>query len=347
MTSATNRNQVSRSRGVRAMPAARFLARSLGVDLREVRGSGPEGVILKRDLAALADRPRTAASPAGPQPYASSLARRLAEQKGVSLEGLQGSGPRGRIGKDDVLAAAHAPAAAGPALGESIPASNMRKTIARRLSGSAFTAPHVYFFSEVAMDRLLELQGELKPELEERHGVRLSVNDLLIKGVALTLREFPYLNASFDGEQISIWSEINVGLAVALAEGLIVPAIARADSAPLWEIAAQRSDLVERARARRLEAHEIERGTFTISSVAQYEVSHFTAIINPPQSAILSVGKTREVPVLENGMLRAARVANLGLSVDHRIIDGAVAAQFLTALKRRLENPSLMFIPPA
>ncbi len=328
------------------MPAARSLARSLGVDLREVQGSGPEGVILKRDLAALAGRPRAAASSAGSRPYASSLGRKLAVQKGVSLEGVRGSGPRGRIGKADVLAAATAPAV-GPPVGESIPASNMRKTIARRLSSSASTAPHVYFFSEVGMDRLLELQADLKPEMEDRHGVRLSVNDLLIKGVALTLREFPYLNASFDGERINIWSEINVGLAVALPEGLIVPAIARADSAALWEIAAQRSDLVSRARARRLEAHEIKRGTFTISSVAQYEVSHFTAIINPPQSAILSVGKTREVPVLKNGILRAARMANLGLSVDHRIIDGAVAAQFLTALKRRLENPARMFMPLA
>ena len=223
--------------------------------------------------------------------------------------------------------------------GSKTPATSMRKTIARRLSASAFTAPHIYFFSDVKMDSLLALYQDVKQAILERHGVKISVNDLLIKAVALTLEEFPHVNASFDGENIELWSEINVGLAVALDEGLIVPAIASANIATLWEIASQRADLVDRARERKLSAEEIGRGTFTISSLAQYEITHFTAIINPPQSAILSVGKTQEKVVAEDGRVVVRRVATLGLSVDHRIIDGAVAAQFLTSLKKKLERP--------
>ncbi|MBU1274956.1 MAG: 2-oxo acid dehydrogenase subunit E2 [Proteobacteria bacterium] len=328
---------------VRAMPAARFLARQKGLELAAVQGSGPGGIILKRDVAAHQAAPM-AAETSGPA-RVTSLARKLALQKGVDLGAVRGSGPRGRVTKADVLRAAAAPAPAGGALaGRKVAATSMRKTIARRLSASAFTAPHIYFFSDVKMDALLGLYQDIKQEILGRHGVKISVNDLLIKAVALTLEEFPNVNASFDGENIEVWADINVGLAVALEEGLIVPAIASANIASLWEIASQRADLVERARERKLQADEIQRGTFTISSLAQYEITHFTAIINPPQSAILSVGKTQEKVVAENGQVVVRQVATLGLSVDHRIIDGAVAAQFLTSLKKKLERPALIFM---
>lgn len=336
--------QVNTKSQLRAMPAARSLAREKGLDLAAISGSGPEGCILKKDVEAYRAAPVAAPAASGPA-RVTSLARKLAQQKGVDLNAVQGSGPRGRVTKADVLRAAAAPAPAGGALASrKVPATSMRKTIARRLSASAFTAPHIYFFSDVKMDSLLALYKDIKQEILERHGVKISVNDLLIKAVALTLEEFPNVNASFDGENIEVWGDVNVGLAVALDEGLIVPAIASANIASLWEIASQRADLVDRARDRKLSAEEIQRGTFTISSLAQYEITHFTAIINPPQSAILSVGKTQEKVVAENGQVVVRQVATLGLSVDHRIIDGAVAAQFLTSLKKKLERPALMFM---
>ena len=336
--------QATQNSQVRAMPAARFLARQMGLDLAAIKGSGPDGCILQKDVEAHRSAPAMAPAAAGPA-RVTSLARKLAQQKGVDISAVQGSGPRGRVTKADVQRAAAAPSPAGGALaGRKTPATSMRKTIARRLSASAFTAPHIYFFSDVKMDSLLALYQDIKQEILARHGVKISINDLLIKAVALTLEEFPNVNASFDGENIEVWEDINVGLAVALEEGLIVPAVPAANLATLWEIASQRADLVERARERKLQADEIQRGTFTISSLAQYEITHFTAIINPPQSAILSVGKTQEKVVAENGQIVVRQVATLGLSVDHRIIDGAVAAQFLTSLKKKLERPALMFV---
>jgi pyruvate dehydrogenase E2 component (dihydrolipoamide acetyltransferase) len=330
---------------VKAVPAARFLARQKGLDLSQVPGSGPQGCILPKDVESFLPGRGGQGPPPAPGPRATSLARKLAQRQGVDLAGVSGSGPRGRITKDDVLRAASSPpAVSGPPGARQEPATSMRKTIARRLSASAFSAPHIYFFTDIQMDSLLGLYGQVKTAILERRQVKISVNDLLIKAVALTLEEFPYLNASFDGENIQLWSEVNVGLAVALDEGLIVPAIARANQEALWDIAAQRQDLVERARQRKLQASEIERGTFTISSLAQYEISHFTAIINPPQSAILTVGQTRQAVVVDQGQMVVRQVATLGLSVDHRLVDGAVAARFMSSLKKKLEQPALMFL---
>lgn len=334
-----------KSNQIGAVPAARFLARQRGLDLSQVPGSGPRGCILQKDVESFLPGQSVKKPPAAPGGSVTSLARKLAQREGVDLAAISGSGPRGRITKDDVLRAiASPPAAAGPPAARQVPATGMRKTIARRLSASAFTAPHIHFFSDIKMDNLLGLYGEIKGEILERYQVKISVNDLLIKAVALTLEEFPYLNASFDGDNIQLWPEVNVGLAVALDEGLIVPAIARANQATIWDIAAQRLDLVERARQLKLLAPEIERGTFTISSLAQYDISHFTAIINPPQSAILSVGQTREAVVVEKGQMVVRQVATLGLSVDHRLVDGAVAAQYMSSLKKKLERPALMFM---
>jgi len=334
-----------KSMQLEAVPAARFLARDMGLDLSLIPGSGPGGCILRKDVEAFAANQGEAAPVAQAGGSATTLARKLAQREGLDLAGVSGTGRRGRITKDDVLRAlASAPAGPGSPAGQTVPATGMRKTIARRLSASAFTAPHIYFFSDIKMDNLLGLYGDIKQEILEQYQVKISVNDLLIKAVALTLEEFPYINASFDGENIQLWAEVNIGLAVALDEGLIVPAIARANKEAIWDIAAQRQDLVERARQRKLQGPEIERGTFTISSLAQYEISHFTAIINPPQSAILSVGQTSERVVVEKGQMVVRRIATMGLAVDHRLVDGAVAARFLTSLKKKLERPALMFL---
>jgi pyruvate dehydrogenase E2 component (dihydrolipoamide acetyltransferase) len=194
------------------------------------------------------------------------------------------------------------------------------------------------------MEKLVRLREEVVADFEKNEGVRISMNDLIIKAVALSLREYPLLNAMVSGDEIRIFPEINVGLAVAMEDGLIVPAIPRADELSLGEIARVRADLVERARQGKLTLEEMERGTFTVSSLAQFDITFFTAILNPPQSGILTLGKMEERPVVREGQVVVRKMMRQGLSVDHRIVDGAVAAQFLQSLKQKLENPYYTFL---
>jgi len=192
---------------------------------------------------------------------------------------------------------------------------------------------------------LIHLRDSIMEDFEKSFQVRVSINDFLIKAVALAIREFPLLNSRIQGgKEVYVNPEINIGLAVALDDGLIVPAVPRADRAGLGEIARLRSDLVARARQGKLTHEEIDRGTFTISSLANFDINFFTAILNPPQSGILSVGKMQEQLYLEKGEVKTKKTTQLGLSVDHRIIDGAVAAQFLQKVKRILENPFYSFL---
>ena len=316
------------------MPAARKLAREKGLSIEMLTPTGPDGVILVRDVEAAA---------AAPAAKISRLAQRLAVKEGVALEGIEGSGVRGRIMRRDVDSARVE--AKRPRSGKVIPMATMRQVIARRMTESAFSAPHIYFFTEIRLDPLLNFRHEVLPEFEEEFGLRLSINDLLIKAVALNILDFPILNAKVTGEEIHIPAEVNICLAVALEDGLIVPAIANADRAGLVDIVRQRTDLVKRAYAGKLTIEELERGTFTISSLAQYDITHFTAILNPPQSGILTLGKTRDELYLNNeGAVKARKIATFGLSVDHRIIDGAVAADFLQNLKHKLERPTFTFL---
>jgi pyruvate dehydrogenase E2 component (dihydrolipoamide acetyltransferase) len=334
-----------RSGVAQAVPSARKLALEHGVDLSSLVGSGPGGTILKRDVK---DRVSRSVSRGVQQVRATPLSRKLAERSGVSLGGIRGSGLRGKVLKKDVGEVLQEPGQEAPSreslFGRTIPMTQIRKVIARRMSESAFGAPHIYFFAEVEMDRLLELREEIVPDFETRFGVRLSINDFILKAVGLTIRDYPMLNARVEGETIVINPEIHVGLAVAMGEGLIVPAIPNTDRTGLGAIAQQRKDLVARARAGKLNLEEIERGTFTVSSLAQYDIMFFTAILNPPQSGILSVGKLDERVYLRQGEIRTKRVSHMGLSVDHRIIDGAVAAAFLQGVKVKLENPSFAFL---
>lgn len=322
----------------RAVPAARKLAKSHGLDLSEMQGTGPDGVILLKDVkSAMADEHKK------PKVMASSLARKLAEKESVSVADIEGSGVRGRIMRADIEAYLKKSETEIANLGSFIPMSNVRKIIADRMAQSAFSAPHIYFFSEVWFDPLLRFRKEVLPDFESSYGVRISINDFLIKAVALTIQQFPMLNAQIQNDQIYILPEINIGLAVALPDGLIVPAIEHANSSALSDIARQRDDLVRRARIGKLKLNETERGTFTISSLANYDITHFTAILNPPQSGILSVGKTDEKLVMIDDRVISKRVTCIGISVDHRIIDGAVAAEFLQNLKNKLERPSFTF----
>jgi len=313
---------------VKAVPAARKLAEKTGADLSLVTPTGPHGTIMKKDVEAYLT---SAVSGRRPQ-RVSTLARKEAERLRVSLEGIQGTGTRGRIMKADVLTAAGEAEAIlerdGP-FGKVIP---------------AFTAPHIYLFTDVNMDKVLIVREIILEDFERQFNVRPSINDFLIKAVALTIREYPLLNATVKGDEIHIHPEINVGVAVALDDGLIVPAIPRADELGLGTIAQMRVDLVDRAKKGKLKIEEVQRGTFTVSSLANFDITFFTAILNPPQSGILTVGKAQDQLYLEDGHVKTRKVANCGLSVDHRIVDGAVGAAFLQSLKVKLENPSYAFL---
>jgi pyruvate dehydrogenase E2 component (dihydrolipoamide acetyltransferase) len=340
---------------IKAPPAARKLAKEKGIDLLSIRGSGPGGTILVKDVELFLGR----GGQAGPRVLATPTARKLAEREGIALGSVKGTGVSGRVMKADVMESRSVSGSAAPKprpsearvaqiskyrLGQIIPMNSIRKVIAKRMAQSKFTAPHIYFFNDVDMEKLLTLREEILTEFEENEGIRISINDFLIKAVALTLKEFPLVNSTVSGEEIRIFPEINVGLAVAMEDGLIVPAIPRTDQLGLGEIARYRADLVDRARQAKLTIEEMERGTFTISSLAQFDITFFTAILNPPQSGILTVGKVEEKPVVRNGQMVIRRIMREGLSVDHRIIDGAVAAQFLQSLKKKLENPYTTFL---
>jgi pyruvate dehydrogenase E2 component (dihydrolipoamide acetyltransferase) len=298
-----------------------------------------EKVARRQPIGRSLERLATAASP---------LARKTAAQLNVDIERIEGSGPRGKVYRADVLAAAAAADAAVHALilpsaakdaerpSRLIPFDSMRKAIASRMVASKFSAPHLYFFADVNMDKVLAFKEALSGALPG--DVRVSVNDVFIKLTALVLRNYPNLNATVEGDAIRLWEPINIGLAVALADGLIVPAIPQADRLRFQEIAGLREELVEKAHSGKLSPDEMNRGTFTISSLAKSRITHFTAIINPPQTAILSVGPTQERPIADGGELKVCRLATLGLSVDHRVIDGKVAADFLSELTEFLEN---------
>lgn len=334
---------------VKIMPAARRLAREKNLDLQTVSPTGPDGVITHEDVVIAVSTP-----PKQLRAKVSTLARRQADAAGVPLEGIEGTGIRGRIMRADVDAAVSRAAAGAPEIpstaetdsmfGSVIPMDNMRRTIARRLSNSAFSAPHVSFYTDVRMDPLLSYRKGILEAFQNRFALRPSINDFLIKAVALTIRDFPLLNGSLQGDEIHIMPHIHIGLAVAIPNGLVVPAIAHADRMGLSDIVRQRNDLVSRALNGQLTVEEMERGTFTISSLARSDITFFTSIVNPPQSGILSVGKTREELGLVAGEVTVNHVSSMGLTVDHRMIDGTMAADFIQCLKGRLETPGFTFM---
>ncbi len=324
-----------------------------------------EGETLPGDYKGPAGAPAAAQIPsaaAGPAATAAErirvapVAKKMAEKEGIDLSKVTPTGPHGTIMKKDVedylamiRSSKEAPKAAPAALaaapgGRTVPLTMMRETIAKRMAKSSSTVPHIYLFCEIGMDALLGMRETLKATHKESTPYPISINDFILKAVAVTLREFPYLNAQYKEGSIRFSEEVNVGLAVAIDEGLTVPAIPAADRLGLREIARLRTDLVERARQGKLQKTEIERGTFTVTSLASFGVTYFTAIINPPQSGILSIGTTQEKLVLKEGKVEVLRFAVFGLSIDHRAADGAYGAAFLDALKKKLENPVSTFL---
>jgi pyruvate dehydrogenase E2 component (dihydrolipoamide acetyltransferase) len=271
----------------------------------------------------------------------SPAARKLAREHGLALETLQGTGPGGRIVVEDVERAIAAPtstAASQERVLRTIPLTGIRGTIAQRMAQSWSQVAHVTEVMEVDMSEVVALRRRRLSMWEREYGVRVSLNDVLTFAVSRTLREFPDLNACLDGQEIKVLEDIHLGVAVATADGLIVPVIRHADQRSLWEIARDSAQLADKAQQRTLTLHDVSGGTFTMTNLGPYGVEIFTPIVNYPQCAILGVGRVAERPVVLPGRIEARPMMYLSLSFDHRLIDGAPAAMFLQQLKGRLET---------
>ncbi|WP_419739879.1 pyruvate dehydrogenase complex dihydrolipoamide acetyltransferase [Ruegeria sp.] len=301
--------------------------------------------------------------------FASPLARRIAAQKGLDLAQITGSGPHGRIVKADVEGATVAPAAAAPTPAaaaapataapagpsadavakmyetrdyEEIKLDGMRKTIAARLSEAKQTIPHFYLRRDIKLDALLKFRSQLNKQLEGR-GVKLSVNDFIIKAVANALQQVPECNAVWAGDRVLQLKPSDVAVAVAIEGGLFTPVLQDADTKSLSALSTEMKDLAGRARERKLAPHEYQGGTFAVSNLGMFGIDNFDAIVNPPHAGILAVGTGLKKPVVgEDGELTVATVMSVTMSVDHRVIDGALGAQLLQAIVENLENPMVM-----
>lgn len=301
----------------------------------------------------------------GERRFVSPIVRRLARQHGVDLSSLQGSGPNGRVVRRDLEqhltqpSQAPVPAtAAEPAVQttvqaprtsrsetsaafEDIPIDRMRKAIARRLTESKTTVPHFYLVADCRVDALMELRGKVN----ERAPRKVSINDFVLKAVAGALADVPEANAIWLGETIRRYTSVDISVAVATEGGLMTPVLRGVERMPLTEISATVADMAERARAGRLRQHELEGGSFSVSNLGMYGTTEFSAILNPPQSGILAVGAARRTAVVEpDGQLAVGTVMTVTLSADHRVLDGAVAAQWLAAFQHRIENPLSILI---
>jgi pyruvate dehydrogenase E2 component (dihydrolipoamide acetyltransferase) len=273
----------------------------------------------------------------------SPLAKKLAEDKGLPLEYIPGSGDGGRIVKRDVdafVAGAVASSASQVEQYHEEPVSQMRKTIARRLAESKFSAPHFYLTMEVNMGRAVEARAAINAA----KGTKVSFNDMVIKATSVALKQHPKVNSSWLGDTIRYNQHVHMGVAVAVDEGLLVPVVRFADTKSLAQINAEVKLFAEKAKSKKLQPSDWEGNTFTISNLGMFGIEEFTAIINPPDACILAVGAIREVPVVKGGQVVAGHTMKLTLSCDHRVVDGASGAAFLQTLKSMLEEPTLMFM---
>ena len=335
---------------VRASPIARRLAREQGIDLAVVTGTGPGGRIVEQDVLnhpGVGAQTSPVAAAAG-DVRASPIARRLAREGGIELALVSGTGPGGRIIEQDVLNHLEArpqpgsDAASASGEPERVELSRMRQTIAKVTSDSKRDIPHFYVSSEVDMTKATEIRGDLNEVLSTES--RVSVNDLVVKACAMALQKFPKFNAFYQGGHLQMNPDINIGIAIALESGLIVPGINGCQAKSLMEIAAASRDLIARAHSGTLRNEEYSGTTFSVSNLGMFDVDSFTAIIYPPHAAILAVGRVKEQPVARGGQVTVAQIMTATLSVDHRVADGAEAARFIMEIKGLLEKPAALII---
>jgi pyruvate dehydrogenase E2 component (dihydrolipoamide acetyltransferase) len=327
---------------------------------RESGGDAPEEEVVEVPVATT-EVPKQAAistEDSGDRVKASPLARRLAEEKGIDLSKVEGSGDNGRIVKRDVdeykPTAKTAPAAEAPKIApapaavpapvgnyEDVPVSQMRKTIARRLSDSLFTAPHFYLTMEINMDKAMAL----RPTLNAVSPVKISFNDMVIKACALALRQHPAVNSAWLGDKIRKYDYVNIGVAVAVEEGLLVPVVRDADKKTLSVISGQVKEYAGKAKDKKLQPKDWEGNTFSISNLGMFGIDEFTAIINPPDACILAVGTIKQVAAFkEDGTVYPVNIMKVTLSCDHRVVDGATGSSFLQTVKKLLEEPMSMLV---
>ena len=344
----------------KASPLAKRIAANEGVDLASVAGTGPKGRIIKADVEAAAGGAAPApaiANGAAGRVIASPLAKRLAGEQGIDLAAISGTGPGGRIIKADidnyVPAAAPAPAATSGAPAAPKPAApateydapyeeqklnNVRKVIARRLTEAKQQIPHIYLTVDVRLDPLLEMRKQLNASLEA-DGIKLSVNDLIIKALAKALQREPQCNVSFQGDVMHQYSRVDISVAVAAPSGLITPIIRDAARRGLGDISNEMKELAGKARDGKLQPHEYQGGTASLSNLGMFGTKQFDAVINPPQAMILAVGAGEQRPYVIDGEIKPATVMSATGSFDHRAIDGVDGAKLLEQFKSLLENP--------
>lgn len=314
--------------GLRASPLARRMAEEKGLDLKAIQGSGPQGRIVKSDVEAYLEHapaptvPSPTAAPAAPTPGAAPTKAAAPAQKAVPMPAFSPVGP--------------------PPPDEEVPLSRLRAAIGRRMVEVKQRVPHFYVTHEYNMEAVMALRKQINEMLGGEE--KLSVNDFIVKAVALNLRQFPNLNASLAGDKVIRRGQVNVGVAVAVEGGLLTVVNRDTDRKPLRQIAAELRTLVARAREGKVRPDDIEGSTFSISNLGMYDVESFIAIINPPEAAILAVGSAREVPVVENGEIKPGMRMKATISIDHRVSDGAEGARFMQALAQYLEEPMRLLL---
>lgn len=277
--------------------------------------------------------------------FASPLAKQMAKDKGISLDSVSGTGDNGRIVKKDIENYKEAPsigstAPVGVESYDEVPITQMRKTIAKRLAESKFTAPHFYLTKEVKMEAVMTA----RKRMNEYSETKISVNDLIVKAVAVALKSHPNVNSAWLGDKIRRNHHVHVGVAVAVEDGLLVPVIRFADSKSLSQIGAEVRDLAGKAKNKELQPKDWEGNTFTISNLGMFGIDEFTAIVNPPDACILAIGSSKETVIVENGEMRAGHVMKVTLSCDHRVVDGVTGAKFLQTFQDLLEEPVRLLV---
>jgi pyruvate dehydrogenase E2 component (dihydrolipoamide acetyltransferase) len=323
------------SEKVRSTPAARKTAKEKGLSLQQINGSGPNGRIHKVDVEAFAPQVGVKATP---------LAKKIAQAEGLSLNKIPATGIQGKVRKEDVLHTLQRTNAQPSQPGNRVKVEGIRKVISQRMAQSAFTAPHVTLVTELDMSFSMEMRKALLPVIEKKTGLRLSYSEVIMKAVSHALVLHPQVNASLQGDEIVFNPEVNIGLAVAIPNGLVVPVVKQTEQKGLADLTVDCKKLAGLAREGKLLPDHMTGGTFTISNLGMYAIDAFTPIINSPETAILGVGRILDKPVGVQGKIELRPMMTLSLSFDHRVIDGAPAAAFLQTVKEALENPYQLIV---